>query len=212
MRKGEKQRKSLNSYDRPLSKTWKRRLQRSSEKAPEPITAAHPIVFQGQHPANDLMKIIGLLVALILLANLFACVSVGGQPSSEGTSGAIQLLRSNKVQRLEIIYYPEKIQTRVRLTPEMLEKQHRYKLIVNDADSSAVGREIVAAIEAENFTPSKQQADFRWGCSFYNNRDERIVSLYFDASGKAAVVDPAPMTSNGHTVKCLQKVCAGFRQ
>jgi len=158
------------------------------------------------------MKIIGFWLALVLLMDSFTSVSFGGQSNPKEASAVVQLLRSGKVQRLEIIYYPEKIQTRARLTPDMLENQYRYKLIVNDAQSSAVGQDVIAAIEADSLTASDQQADFRWGCSFYDSRGERLTSLYFDAFGKIAMVDTVLMTSSGRVVKCLQRICAGFRK
>ena len=157
------------------------------------------------------MKIIYPCLPLILLLNLMAFVICGGQPNSKETSSVSESLRTSKIRRLEIIYYPENILTRVQLTPEMLENQHQYKLIVNDVRSSVVGKEVMTAIEGENFTASEQQADFRWGCSFYGDKNERIASLYFDNSGKVAMVGTVSMASSGHVVKCFKKICAGFR-
>ena len=132
--------------------------------------------------------------------------------AKEKVAELIRLLDSGGVRRIEIVYLPEEIATRTRLTPEMLEKQWRFKLIVDDFQSTSMQRKVVIALRASTFDVTEQQGDLRWGCSFYNEKNERVLSLYFDAAGKAGTVNAQPVLSNRKLVKVFKKICAGFRK
>ena len=147
---------------------------------------------------------------LLLLSSLSYADS-GHQPALKGEMVNItQLLESGKIRRIEIIYLPDEVLTRTRLTPEMLERQWLYKVSINDFQSSPFRKKFRVALEASTFEHTNQSADLRLGCFLYDDKNERVLSMYFDAAGNAGIVNTEPVHSNRKLVKLLKESFSGI--
>lgn len=112
-------------------------------------------------------------------------------------------LRSNEVQRVEIIQMPPRMLTRTRVTPEMLERSFHYKLIIRDIRGGVYASSLIAAVASTSAELSAEMGDLRWGVAFFDQNEQRIESFYFDASGHRGAVDSLPVSYKGDMLKWL---------
>jgi hypothetical protein len=147
------------------------------------------------------VKVLATLIFL-LVAAISAC---NAQDASMSTPNAAQpqtdaitsSLRSGRVVRVEILQIPPGVETRTRITPDMLERIYHYKLIIRDIRGGAHGEGLLAAVASTSVTPSRDAADVRWGVIFLDASEHRVGALYLDASGRLGVVDSVPVSFRG---------------
>lgn len=156
---------------------------------------------------------LGVILVLLLMGTP-VCSAQGAPVNAADTaqsriSTLIGKLRSNEVQRIEIIQIPPRILTRTRVTPEMLERSFHYKLVIRDIRGGLYGPSLIAAVASTSAEPSAEMGDLRWGVTFFDQNEQRIVSLYFDASGRRGAVDSLAASFKGDMFKWLDNNFAG---
>lgn len=73
--------------------------------------------------------------------------------------------------------------------------------------------EIAAALEGSAVALASQtEADFRWGCIFYDTHGNRALTIFFDASDWSGLLDGTPVVSNGEVVRLLERRCSCLRE
>ena len=157
------------------------------------------------------MKVMIISVVALGLFFFTGCTLPGSRPLLVAKSDIIVALWFNKIERIEIICLPTRVETLTAVTPEMLDTQYEFKLIVMDATFSGIGRELLEAAKAERFTPSAADADYRWGCLFYDGKSDRVAVIYLAGWGRGAMVNGSTMASSGKLIKRLHQICSGFR-
>ena len=80
-----------------------------------------------------------------------------------------------QVQRVEILYFPERVSVRAALSPERLEQLYEYKLEIRDVRASV--------------KPSGHSYDHRTAVLLFDRDGRRIASLYFDQFGTGGTID-----------------------
>jgi hypothetical protein len=115
----------------------------------------------------------------------------------------VSSLRSNKIERVEIIQIPPRVLTRTRVTPEMLERSFHYKLTIRDLRGGAYSADLLTAATSTSVQPAAEMGDLRWGVIFFGPGEQRIESLYFDASGNRGAVDSLTVSFKGDISKWL---------
>src|SRR6516164_438739 len=133
-------------------------------------------------------------LAVVLMCTLIDAAQGEGPVNTLDTAqsridGLVDKLRSGSVQRIEIVQIPSRILTRTRVTPEMLERSFHYKLVVRDIRGGPYAASLTAALASTSADPASEMGDLRWGIAFFDVNDQRIDSLYFDASGRHGAVD-----------------------
>jgi hypothetical protein len=149
-----------------------------------------------------------LAMVMVVLMTTLIYSAQGASVSATDTaqsriSTLIGKLRSNEVIRVEIVQIPPRVLTRTRVTPEMLERSFHYKLIIQDLRGGAYGPSLVAAVASIAADPSAEMGDLRWGVTFFDQTEQRIESLYFDASGHRGAVDSLPVSFKGDMLRWL---------
>jgi hypothetical protein len=141
---------------------------------------------------------------LILIMALALTVGLPGQTSNglpantgELASKLAQDVRTDRVSRVEIVYYPVSILTRAALSPAQLEKNCYYRLAISQEAASAKSASLVQALTATKMTPRTGSADFRWGLSVYDKQGAKTFSLYLDGSGEKALLGDFALTLDG---------------
>lgn len=125
-------------------------------------------------------------------------------------SQAADVMRSGAITKLEVLYYPKEMLTRTRLNPELLEKQYYYKISIERFQSSKLKSEMISAFENSAIKPAAIEPDLRWACIFYNTNNDRVLTMYFDASGKKGIIDGVSVVSDGRLVKLLESRCSSL--
>jgi hypothetical protein len=112
-------------------------------------------------------------------------------------------LASSEVEKVEILQIPARILTRTRITPEMLERQFHYKLIIRDVRNTLYQQELTEAVKSVAVQPEKDMSDLRWGVILYGPDDTRLGALYFDKTGSRGGVGDTPVSFKGGFFKWL---------
>lgn len=106
-------------------------------------------------------------------------------------------LANREIVRVEILQIPARILTRTRVTPEMLENQFHYKLIIRDVRGEVYQEELTQVTKSVTVRPEGEMPDLRWAVIFYGLDDARVGALYFDKSGSRGGVGDTPVSFAG---------------
>ncbi len=114
------------------------------------------------------------------------------------------------VERVELLYFPERILVRAALTPEMLERQYKYKLEIRDFSASLQRPQLITALRGATVSPSARSYDLRTAVLLYDNNGKRMLSLYFDRSGKNGVVNRESVSTDDAVYRWAKSMMRGF--
>ena len=92
------------------------------------------------------------------------------------------------IDRVEILYVPERILTRTALTPEMLLRQYQYKIEIRNFAASTQRERLLAALRDASYVHSDSSYDLRVAVLLYDKTGKRSLSLYFARGGKNGAV------------------------
>jgi len=156
------------------------------------------------------------ILCVLYLSSLQATQAETQQVASSSETNLIQSAvdraRSKSVTKLEILYFPKEMETRVGVTPQLLEEWCFFRISIKDLQYSNVTMKngLVSALEESAAKKANGNADLRWGCIFYDTSGTRVLALYFNGSGTEGYVDSTPISSNGKLVRFLEKRCASL--
>jgi hypothetical protein len=94
-----------------------------------------------------------------------------------------------QVQRVEILYFPERILVRAALSPERLEQGCRYKLEIRDANQSTEWKRLLPLLRQISVESKARSYDHRTAVLFYDKDGKRIASVYFDGFGQGGTIN-----------------------
>jgi hypothetical protein len=137
------------------------------------------------------------------------CSTTRSQPSSEASSkyGIIP----EAVERVEILYFPERILTRIGFTPEMLEGKYEFKVEIRDFPASLQREQLVPMLREASFLPSPRRSyDLRTAVILFDKSGNRMLSLYFDRSGRNGVVNRESVSTNDVVYRWAKSMMKGF--
>ncbi|MFO0773461.1 MAG: hypothetical protein U0172_02190 [Nitrospiraceae bacterium] len=110
-------------------------------------------------------------------------------------------LIAHAVENVEIFHIPSHVLTRTRLSPEMVEQQCSYKLVIRDIRESVHRNDLVAALTATEVVAISEPADLRWGITFMDSQGARIEAVYFEKYGARGAVGAIPVAFNSGFLK-----------
>jgi hypothetical protein len=151
-----------------------------------------------------------IVISLLLSITLFAGNEImkgNSQVQSQIDSIAIKLSKY-EIGKIEILQIPPRIETRTRITPEMLEKSFDYKLTISDARGGVYGDKLAELLKTLVVQPRSEMADIRWGIIFYDMNDSRAGAIYFDRWGRNGAVGDVPVSFKGDLFKWLDGNCS----
>jgi hypothetical protein len=102
-----------------------------------------------------------------------------------------------QVQRVEILYFPERVLVREDFRPETLERLYRYKLEIRQARESAEWHSLLALLRETSVKPSGHSYDHRVAVLLFDQNDRRLASVYFAGSGGGGTIDGKSGTVTG---------------
>lgn len=145
---------------------------------------------------------------LVLLLSALGCAQQDEGKASPAQSQVDALaaeLTKGQIVRVEILEIPPRIETRTRITPEMLEEQFHYKLTIRDVRGGLQQRPLSEAIKSVGVKAEMEMADLRWGIIFYSLDDRRLGALYFDKTGRRGGVGTTPVSFRGDLFNWLNE-------
>jgi hypothetical protein len=141
--------------------------------------------------------------ALALLVLAFNILSTAQTQTAKPLSVAPE-----QVQRVEILYYPERLLVYVALSPERLEQLYQYKLEIRDVRQSAEWEQFRSLLGKTSVTPSGHGYDHRTAVLLFDQTGRRIASVYFDQFGRGGTINRDSGSITGdmyHWAKSLLK-------
>jgi hypothetical protein len=146
-----------------------------------------------------------LVPALLVLA--VAVLSTAQTQTAKPLSVALE-----QVQRVEILYFPERISVRAAYSPERLEQFYQYKLEIRNVRESAEWQRLSSLLRETSVKPSGHAYDHRTAVLLFDGDGRRIASMYFDQFGVGGTINGESGPINGgiyHWAKSLLKGIAG---
>jgi hypothetical protein len=158
-----------------------------------------------------------LLVGAILVLPLQGCGSRGAAGEVPAIQSALSLLRSDTITKLEILYVPVEICTIAALSPDDVERICKYRITIEGFQGSKFREDFISALQKSDMRQLEHQGDLRWACIFYDAENERVLTMYFDASGQAGLIAGTPVTVKRRSgfgklrlVMLLERRCASL--
>jgi hypothetical protein len=122
--------------------------------------------------------------ALALVVLVFAILSTAqAQPEKQLS------IVPEQVQRVEILYFPERVLVRVALSPERLERLYQYKLEIRDVRESTEWKRLPSLLRETSVKPSGHEYDHRTAVLLFDQNGGRIASVYFDQFGAGGTLN-----------------------
>ena len=140
--------------------------------------------------------------ALMVLA--LAIFSAAQTQTAKPLSVALQ-----QVQRVEILYFPERLLVRAALSPERLEQLYQYKLEIRDVRESAEWQLLRLLLRETSVKPSGYAYDHRTAVLLFDKDGRRIASVYFDEFGTGGTINGESGTISGGIYRWAKSLLTG---
>ena len=163
-----------------------------------------------------------LLPAVVLLLSLQACSKqaqsvknapqgpVNSAPQEPVVQKAVSLLQSGTAARLEILYLPKEVATRVSVDPQYLARACFYRIRIEDLGQTPLGAELAGTLGISDIKVTASDSDLRWGLIFYDAANARVLTIYLDKFGRRGLINGQTMISNGELDALLERRCSGL--
>src|SRR6476660_5932289 len=122
--------------------------------------------------------------ALALLALASATFSTAQTQTAKPLS-----VTPEQIQRVEILYFPERVSVRAALSPERLEQLYRYKLEIRDVRESVEWQRLLPLLRETSLTPSGHSYDHRIAVLLFDKDGRRIAGVYFGQFGTGGTIN-----------------------
>jgi hypothetical protein len=150
------------------------------------------------------MKNAGAVVSLLLAFVTFSAAQAQ-------TTKPLQVT-TEQVQRVEILYFPERVLVRVALTPERLEQLYEYKLELRDVRQSAQWQRLLPLLRQTSVQADGRSYDHRTAVLLFDNDGRRIASLYFGQFGTGGTVNGESGKISGGMYRWAQALLKGVME
>lgn len=138
-----------------------------------------------------------LVVAILLIGCTTNDHAKQSSVAQQHLDALCSALAGNGIGTVEILQIPARIETQTRVTPEMLEKQWRNKVIIRDVGATAYRGKLIEALRSVSVTPRKDFGDLRWAVVFYARDGKRAGVIYFNGSGNYGAIDDDAVSFQG---------------
>jgi hypothetical protein len=138
--------------------------------------------------------------ALLVLSILSAAQTNTAKPLS---------VALEQVQRVEILYFPERVSVRAALSPERLELLYQYKLEIRDVRESVEWQRLPPLLRETSVKPSGHAYDHRTAVLLFEKDGRRIASVYFDQFGAGGTINGESGTISGGIYRWAKSLLKG---
>jgi hypothetical protein len=115
-----------------------------------------------------------------------------------------------EVQRVEILYFPERVLVRAALSPERLEQLYQYKLEIRDVRESGEWQRLPPLLRETSVKPSGHPYDHRTAVLLFDKDGRRIASMYFDQFGTGGTINGESGTISGGIYRWAKSLLKGI--
>lgn len=149
------------------------------------------------------------VLSLVVLASVQASVGAGSaNPSRKALSSYGVVLGA--INKVVILYFPERILTRTAITPERLEHLYQYKLEIRDLPSAIQREALLAQLNKTSISISGRTPDVRTAVLLYDGAGRRVASMYFAQGGTRGAINSDAGAITGGVYAWAKSVMKGF--
>lgn len=149
-------------------------------------------------------------LSILVLAGMacFACAPMRqNSPSQAVVDKLAEGVEAGGVGRVEVFCMPQRLLTRVRITPTMLEHQAFCTVVITDVRLSAARNDLAKQLRRVIVRPDTHAVDLRLGVVFSDIDGRRLGAIYFERSGKRAIVDTTTVSTTRHLFRWASSMC-----
>lgn len=117
---------------------------------------------------------------------------------------------SDQVQSVQIIYFPVRITSQVRMTPQRLKEQYLYQITIRNLQYTVAGTELLSALKRTTALRSSKQGDMRWGVIF-TLVGGSVREIYLDGVGRFGQIDNEQAAFQGGLYDWLRQLTAPLK-
>jgi hypothetical protein len=103
----------------------------------------------------------------------------------------------DQVDRVEILYFPERALVRAALSPEGLEQLYQYEIEIRYVRQLPVWQQLTSLLSETSVKPSGHGYDHRTAVLLFDKDGRRIASVYFDQFGTGGTMNGESGTITG---------------
>ncbi len=122
-------------------------------------------------------------IAILLLIVIPACarenLSGAELDAQRQLSDVTASLANGSVATIDILHMPDRMETRVSVSPENLEKWFECRVTISKIPEWAGRKELLEAMKSSTVTEESRMPDLRSAIIFYGSDGHRIGALYF---------------------------------
>jgi hypothetical protein len=161
------------------------------------------------------MRLFGAL-AIAAVFSLSMCIMDRGNASIDAARATLadltERLERDEISRVEIVFVPPRILTRVAITPETIEGIYHYKFTIRELRNGLYHQDLARAVKTVSLESREDLPDMRWGIIFYDTTDQRVAGIYLNGTGGEGAIDLDPVIVRGELYDWLQaQFSATFR-
>lgn len=151
------------------------------------------------------MKVIVLFLFCILCSAAVGQVEQKQSTANDTIQTEVCKASATNVNKIEIFYFPEDVETETAITPFSLERGNWEKIVIREFGRTDFRQTFLQALsESDIKRRDGGPSDLRWGCVFFDADGNRILSIYLDQIGDGQI-DGIQISSNGKLLQLLRK-------
>ena len=139
--------------------------------------------------------------AVTVFLLMVSAVSVGQTGSTRDVVREVdelsKLLGDHQIARVEILHISDAILTRTDVTPEMLRRMCKYKVVVTEPWESSDLEQLLRALSSIKASKPERPGDLRWAILFFDASGKERYAIFWNRFGTHGVFQDAPLSLDG---------------
>jgi hypothetical protein len=153
---------------------------------------------------------ISLVLACYMPWNVASSATLPPQQPQEALRTLTTQVESGQVQSIQIVYFPTRITSDPRMTPERLKTQYIYRITIRRLPYTVARTTLLRALKRTTVVSSSDLGDIRWGATF-TLLDGTVRAVYLDAFGRFGEIDNLRATFHGGLFEWFRQLTAPLK-
>jgi hypothetical protein len=153
-------------------------------------------------------KVLTLSLLFVVASTWHRNLAYGAETDAQREFNALTTALANgSVMTIDVLHMPDSAETRVGVTPELLEKWFESRVTINKVDEWSGRNELVKVMKSSETSTAARTPDLRSAIIFYDSKGQRIGAVYFARFFRAeGVVGSLPISFKGNLGSWLKEM------
>jgi hypothetical protein len=109
-------------------------------------------------------------------------------------------LQNRQITRIEILHVPDNLETRTRVSPEVLRKISRTRAILENPWESAHSEGLITSLNEVKSAKTRETGEIRWGILFFDAGGKEISAIYLSSDGSLGIFQGVSLSLTGRVL------------